>query len=245
MTGAARTFAVLGAAGLLLATSGAEAGQLTVGTGAVVNLGTGMLDIGPGDLDVAGTLSAGSGGVDAWDVTIQLGGVLNGDAALLQVCGDWSNAGTFNPGTSTVAFVDGCQSIATVSGDTTFADLDLSTTIGRQIEFVSGSTQTVTGSLFLLGAAENLLVLRSTVDGSEAFLDLDQAATGSFVDVKDIHAIDQPVALDPNSVIAGNTNGWSFAPLVPALSVLGLGALGAILYLTGGWTLSRRTRAAA
>ena len=102
----------------------------------------------------------------------------------------------------------------------------------------------MTGSVTLAGASGNLLTIRSTLDGSEAFLDLDQAATGSFVDVKDIHAIDQPVTLDPGSVISGNAPGWSLVlPLVPALSLLGLAALGAGLYLTGHRTLFRRARA--
>jgi len=98
----------------------------------------------------------------------------------------------------------------------------------------------------LAGASGNLLEIRSTVDGSEAFLDLGEAATGSFVDVKDNHAIDQPVTLDANSVISGNAPGWSVpSPLVPALSLLGLAALAAGLTLTGCRSLSRRARAGA
>jgi hypothetical protein len=245
MIGAARAVAALGAALLLLAAFSAGAGKLTVGTGAGVDLSTGVLDTGEGNLDVAGTFSAGTEGFDTRDVIIQPGGVLNGNTALLQVCGDWSNSGTFNPGTSTVAFVDGCQSSAVISGDSTFWDLDLTTTSGKQFDFTAGSTQTVTGTLSLLGAAENLLALRSTVDGSEAFLDLDQAATGSSVDVKDIHAVDQPVTLDVGSVISGNASGWSLAAAIPVLSLLGLGALAAGLYLTGHRSLSRRSRSVA
>jgi hypothetical protein len=58
--------------------------------------------------------------------------------------------------------------------------------------------------------------------------------------VKDNHAIDQAVTLDPGSVVSGNAPGWSaFVPLVPALSLLGLVAVGAGLWLTGHRTLSR------
>ena len=64
------------------------------------------------------------------------------------------------------------------------------------------------------------------------------------MDVKDNHAIDQPVTLDPNSVDSGNATGWSvIVPLVPALSLLGLAALGVGLYLTGHRTLFHRARA--
>jgi hypothetical protein len=64
------------------------------------------------------------------------------------VAGDWDNAGTFNAGTSTVQLVDGCGlASATISGDTTFANLDMTTTSGFLYSFTSGSTQTVTGAV--------------------------------------------------------------------------------------------------
>jgi hypothetical protein len=219
---------------LFLASTPAAGAQLTVGAGASLDLGTGSLDLGCADLSVAGTVSAGTVGFSQAR-----------DVATLEVAGDWDNAGSFNGGTSTVGFVDGCSLLsAVVAGNTTFADLEMTTTSGFLYSFEAGSTQTVTGSLALAGASDNLLTIRSTLDGSEAFLDLDQAATGSFVDVKDNHTTDQPVTLDPGSVISGNAPGWSLAvPLVPALSLLGLAALGAGLYLTGHWTLFRRARA--
>jgi hypothetical protein len=236
---------LLSAALLWLASSGAGAVGFTVGTGAIVDLGTGMLDMGEGDLDVAGTLSAGSQGFDARHVGIQATGVLNGNSALMQVCGDWSNSGSFNPGTSTVAFVDGCGvTSSTITGANTFNDLSLTTVSGKQVNFEAAVTQTVAGTFTLGGASGNLLVVRSTVDGTAAILDLDAPAMGDYVDVKDNTAIDRQVTLDPNSVISGNAGGWNIELLVPALSVLGLAALGAILYLTGQRSLSRRTRAA-
>ena len=70
---------------------------------------------------------------------------------------------------------------------------------------------------------------------------LNQAEMGSFVDVKDNHAIPESVTLGAGSVISGNATGWSLAaaivPLVPALTLLGLGALGVSLYVTGRRTL--------
>jgi hypothetical protein len=238
--------AFLAVAALLTLATAASAGQVTVGSGSSVDLGTGSLDLGCADLTVGGTLSAGTAGFSqARDVTIDPTGLVNGDSATLQVAGDWDNAGTFNAGTSTVQMVDGCGlASAVIAGDTTFANLEMTTTAGFLYSFAAGSTQTVTGSLTLAGASDNLLTIRSTLDSSEAFFDLDQAATGSFVDVKDNHAIDQAVTLDPGSVVSGNAPGWSaFVPLVPALSLLGLGALGASLYLTGHRSLRRRAHA--
>ena len=73
----------------------------------------------------------------------------------------------------TAQMVGGCGlTSAVISGDTTFANLDMTTTSGKHYSFTAGSTQTVTGSLTLLGAAENLLAIDSTVAGSAAFLDL-------------------------------------------------------------------------
>ncbi len=63
------------------------------------------------------------------------------------------------------------------------------------------------------------------------------------MDVQDNHA-DEPVTLDAGSVISGNATGWSLrGAMVPALTLLGLGVLGASLYVTGRQTLSRRARA--
>ncbi len=239
-------WATFAAVAFLAVTTGASAGQVTVGSGSSFDLGTGSLDLGCADLTVTGTMAAGTVGfAQARDVTIDPTGLLDGESATLEVAGDWDNAGTFNAGTSTVQLVDGCGlASAVIAGDTTFANLDMTTTSGFLYSFTSGSTQTVTGSVTLAGASGNLLTIRSTLDGSEAFLDLDLPATGIFVDVKDNHAIDQPVTLDPGSVDSGNSPGWSVGvPLVPALSLLGLAALGVGLYLTGHRTLFRRARA--
>ncbi len=160
---------------------------------------------------------------------------MNGDSATLTVAGDWDNAGTFNAGTSTVQLVDGCGlTSAVIAGDTTFANLELTTTSGFLYSFVSGSTQAVTSSLTLLGAAENLLTIRSTLDGSEAFLNVQGTSSADFVDVQDNDASGgNPVALGPNSVKGSNTPGWLAAAVVPALGALGLAVL-ALSLLWGG-----------
>ena len=145
--------------------SAASGAEVTVGSGASFDLGTGSLDLGCADLTVTGTLSAGTAGFDAArDVTIDPPGVMNGNSGILQVAGDWSNAGTFTAGTSTVEFVDGCAlASAVIAGDTTFANLEMTTTSGFLYSFTAGSTQTVTSSLTLLGTEPSLLEIRGTV----------------------------------------------------------------------------------
>ena len=229
-----------------LATS-APAADLTVGAGASVDLGTGRLDLGCANVNVEGTLSAGSVGFSAArDLSISPAGAINGNAATLQVAGNWDNAGTFNAGNSSVQLVDGCgRTTVDLSGSNTFASLKLITAAGKVFQFESGSTQTVTLALTRQGAMGNLLRLRSTVWGSEAFLNLLGGQSVSFVDVKDIHATGNTILVGPNSIVGINTSGWQAVPGVPSVGLLGEAALAFALLLIAGRALMglRRTHA--
>jgi len=188
-------------------------------------------------------MAAGTVGFDqARDVTIDPTGLVNGNSATLQVAGDWDNAGTFNAGTSTVQLVDGCGlASAVVAGDTTFANLEMTTTSGFLYSFTSGSTQTLTSSLTLLGAEGNLLTIRSTLDGSEAFLNVQGSSSADFVDVQDNDATaGNPITLGPNSVIGPNTPGWLSGRVLPALGVLGLALLAFAVLGSGRRVLATR-----
>jgi hypothetical protein len=208
-----------------------------VGAGSSFSLADSAVDLGCSDLIVSGTLNAGSAAVaQAKDVNIASGGTLEGGSGSLDVTGNWDRTGAFNAGTGSVRFVDGCGTTnSTISDNNTFNDLELTTAAGKQVTFQAGQTTTVNGTFALGGASENLLAIRSTVDDSETFLDLAQAASGDFVDVKDSHATGQPVTLGENSVDSGSHNeGWIFpGVLVPGLSLLGLIALAAAFQLTG------------
>ncbi len=228
---------------LLALPASASASVVTVGSGASMDLSTGSLDLGCADLTVTGTLSAGTSGfTQARDVTIDPTGVVNGNSATLEVAGDWDNSGTFNAGTSAVQLVDGCGlASAVIAGDTTFANLDMTTTSGFLYSFVAGSTQTVTSSLTLLGTEASLLTIRSTVDGSEAFLNVQGTSSADFVDVQDSDATGgNAIALGPNSVKGSNTPGWLATALVPALGALGLTLLALSLLWSGRRVLATR-----
>ncbi len=86
---------------------------------------------------------------------------------------------------------------------------------------------------------------RDSAFGTEALFTNDSGSDNSaFVDVQDSDAtLGNAITLGPNSIVGPNTAGWNFGLGVPSLSLLGLGVLGASLYLTGHWTLSRRARA--
>ncbi len=141
--------------------------------------------------------------------------------------------------------MDGCGlASAVIAGDTTFANLEMTTTSGKLYRFTAGSTQAVTDSLTLLGAAGNLLTIRSTVNGSEAFLNVQGSSSADFVDVQDNDATaGNPITLGPTSVKGSNTPGWLLAAaLVPALGALGLALLGLSLLWSGRGSLLARTR---
>ncbi len=219
------------------------AADLTVSAGASMNLGTGTLDLGCQSLSAAGTFGAGTGGTvnQALDVTVPVGGTLNGETGTLNVGGNWDNGGTFNAGSGTVNFVDDCgQTLATISGNSTFSTLNLNTTLGKTYELESGSTQTVSGSISLTGdSISNRLVLRSTTNGSEASFNVTGSQSTAFVDVQDNHATGNALNAGPGSTNSGgNTDGWFFGGVVPALPWVGLVALVFFLVWTG--KLARR-----
>jgi len=186
-----------------------------VGAGSTVDLGSNTLDLGCGTLIVAGTFDTGSGTVEAVEVSIGSGGTLLGGTGTLDITGNWDNGngGSFTSGSSTVNLIEGCAvTTAVVSGSTGFSNLHATTTAAKTIEFEASSTQTIAGALTLAGAAGNLLSLRSTSPGSEAFLNLLGSAASDYVDVVDVHAAPTPIALGPHSVAGSNTTGFGVRP---------------------------------
>ena len=209
--------AALATAMMLALTAPVSAAELNVGAGSAFALGTNRLALGCSDLRVGGTLTAGTVGfVGGRDVMIDPSGVLNGNSATLQLAGDWDNAGTFSAGTSTVQMVDGCSLLSSViSGNTSFATLQMTTSTGFQRSLTAGSTQSASVSLQLLGVSGNRLKIRSTLAGSAAFLNVSGSSSASFVDVQDNDSRpgnDVMLALD--SVKNTNTPGWTIGPSV-------------------------------
>jgi hypothetical protein len=234
--------AAVGVLGLALP---ALAANVTIGAGSAVNLGSGSLALGCADLDVSGTLTAGTVGfTGARDVAINPSGVVNGNSATLSLSGDWDNAGTFNAGSSTVAMVDGCAlASSAVTGNTSFANLSISTTSAKQVSFATGSTQSMSG-LLLHGVAGNRLVIRSSLNGSPAFFNLNGTSSVDHIDVADIDAqTGGDIPIGHNSVKGPNTLGWIFGVPVPMLAPLALGGLVLLLLATGQRWLPRRARA--
>src|SRR3989338_8126211 len=99
----------------------------------------------------------------------------------------------------------------TITGNNTFPALDLECTTARTITFPAGGTQTITGTLTLLGAAGQLLSLRSSSTGTKWYIN---AATTSaqYCDVKDSTATGTGTPIDNSTggVDSGNNIGWLF-----------------------------------
>ncbi len=224
-----------------------------MGAGSAVDLGTGSLSAGCGDLQVSGSLHLTLGqaqGVRA--VSIAPGGLLDGGSASLSWSGDWTDLGQFQPGTSSAAWIDGCgvASATANAANEQFHSLNLSTTTGREIRFTSGQTTTVTAAFGATGAPGSRLLIRSTAPGAAAFLAVAPGATQSLsaVDVADNHATGQPLgfpgpAANYGSIKGSNSDGWfelrTIAP-IPAVSALGLALLAAALAGVA-WRFLRRT----
>jgi len=205
---------------------------LSIGAGSTMQLGDALLSLGCNDLHIEPT------------------GTLQAQASTIELAGNWDNRGTFDAGTGTVLLDDGCGTpeIASVLGSNTFFDLRATTSTGKTVQFAAGATQTVLDGLTLMGAPGNRLVIRSTIPGQQAFLNLVPSASQliDYINVADNGATGQVLVMNPpeaaHSIDAGNTTRWFFAgkPSVPALSAGALGLLFTGLSAVGLWRLRRR-----
>jgi hypothetical protein len=202
----------LGVGALLQLCASAAFAQFDVPTGGTVQLAGGTLDLQGDDLQVAGTLSLGSGAVsNATGIDIPAGGVVDAGSGTLTLSGDWSNLGNFVPGSSTVYFIDGAAAQSTLSGSTTFNAASFVSASGKNYLFPVGLTQTFDSSLTILGSASTGIQFRSATPGQTAFVDLLPAGTQDidFVGVSDVHATGQHLApTKTNDGGTGNALGW-------------------------------------
>ena len=139
--------------------------------GTSVNMGGATFDLGCSDLTVAGTLSLDNGQFNnVRAVNILAGGVINGGGGVISPAGNWSNSGSFVAANSTVNFIDNaaCASSATISGNTSFANVSFISTLGKTYTFAAGTTQTMLGPLTIRGTAALPIVLVSSMPGQNA-----------------------------------------------------------------------------
>ena len=247
--------ALAGFACLFLATD--AYGTITVPAGGTLSLAGGAMSLGCTDLTVGGSLQVDSAFVtNVHNVTIQPGtspdGTLDGGSGSITLAGNWSNGGTFIPGTSSIFFVDnsGCATNSVLSGNTTFYNLSLVSSVGKAYTFTAGDTQAILNALTIQGTAASPIQIDSGVPGSPGFIKLAQGGTQSIanVEVSDNWATGQPLApLLTNDGGTGDARGWFGLPLnlnvaVPALTAGSIGLLALIITGFGILFAPGRTR---
>ena len=141
-------------------------------------------------INSSGTLDASSG-----DVSISLSS-------------DWSNAGTFTAGGSTVTFTG--AGISNISGTSTFYSLTC-TAPGKQLTFESGKTQTITNILKLRGSAAAKITLRASTAGTAFTLDSAKAQIADYLDVKDASFTTERINCYHSTDSGNNGSDWHFA----------------------------------
>jgi hypothetical protein len=162
------------------------AAELNVPAGATLQIpGSAALQLGCADLTTAGTALVNAGQIQqAGNVIISPTGALNGGTGTIQVGGNWNNSGTFIAGSGSVMFVDGCSTApASLSGDTSFNQLVLTSQIGRTFVIEAGRNIGVTGSLIVQGtSAAPVRLVTSSSTGQVAYVTLAPGASYTATD---------------------------------------------------------------
>lgn len=208
-------------------------GRVIVGSGAVLDLGAGRLDLGCADAIVDGRLEGRSGVLAGID-NATLAGPVQAAQMQLEFSGVLAGGGSFVAGNSRVRSVDGCA--RTASGlATAFSlhDFSVVSASGRLFRFPTGAPTHVNGRLELAGSSTHALLLRSDAAGAVAYIALAPSGTQDlhYLDVQDVGAapggqvLAAGDAADYSSIDRGNSPGFftdGFAVMtsipVPALA---------------------------
>lgn len=149
----------------------------------------------PSVLDVNGNLSIGAG-------------TLTSAGQGISLAGNWSNAGTFNPGLSTVTLDGGSQA---VNGNNTFRNLTKTGTSAATLTFESGKAQQIAGTLNLQGVSGNLLSLRASSTGQSWRLVAENYQATRFADIKDTDASEGRSLIALSSTDSGSNQNVLFS----------------------------------
>lgn len=183
---------------LLLGMVSAHA-QISIPPGGSLSLPPGaQLQLSCGQLDVQGTLDMGNAQIaSAGQVNIGQGGTLNAGQGTLSVSNGWANSGSFQAGSSTVAFNDSCGAGSiTITGQTVFHNLTLTSTTGQTFVLAAGSTITVNGTLSLQGSPSHpLQLISSNGQPVQIVLGPQAQALQSYVNIASSVQIGNPASL--------------------------------------------------
>ena len=155
----------------------------------------------PAALTVSGNLSRSGGTLDATASNYNL-----------SLGGNWlASGGSFTARAATVTLA--ANTSHTITGSSTFNNLNHVSTAADTLTFEAGSTQTVGGTLTLQGASGNRLRLRSTTPGSPWKLAASGSRACTWLDVQDSTSLVAPLILPSNSLDSLRNVGW-FSPLI-------------------------------
>ncbi len=225
--------------------------QIKIPAGARVQMGSGMLEAGGVNLEVAGQFLVSAGQASGLgNVSILGSGLIDGGSGLIRLSGDWQNAGSFVRGTGLVDFVDGAVSVAMISGNSAFYGLSFVSAVGKRYLFAPNSEQRIESLLRIRGTGPNPIQIASSLPPQVARLNL--AATGAqdiaFDGVSNVYATGQPLAPTlTNQGGTGNANGWFGLSIngevrfIPTLNGLSLALMALLFGLLAGPALSRFT----
>lgn len=230
------------AAILALSSLPVAAGTISIGEGASINTGSGQIELGCGDAEIAGALAGSLTGAD----NVSFGPGAATDGAFLSLSGDWINNGP-RALNALVDWRDGCSvSLSRMLGSSNLDSLTISTSSGRDMRFDATGEQRVSSSLSLTGTSGQPLRLRSTASGEFASVSLADGAS-QLIDSVDVAYIDssagQGIApgtpADFDSQRSGPVRNWFMAPPVP-VSTLGLTSTLLLIALLGLIGLKRQ-----
>ncbi|HEX7917083.1 hypothetical protein [Rudaea sp.] len=194
---------------------------LTVGAGSSLQLGDGKLDLGCSDFAIAGSAAGGSGSVAGIANLAIAGGSLSPGVGRIALGGNFSNTGTFIPGSSAINIVDACgNGTSRITGANAFYDFIVNSASGKQLVFPAGVVQNIAHAFVLQGTTGNLLQVLSSTPGTKARLILAAGATQtiSYVNARDNDAsggatIAPGTAANYHSVDGGGLLNW-FATVI-------------------------------
>jgi hypothetical protein len=224
---------------------------VTVGVGSSVDLADATMDWGCAAVSISGQLTATSAALNGLsDISISAGANVALGSGQVTLGGNFSNAGTFTPGTGRIGIVDACGTgTSQLSGSTSFYDFAVNSATGKQLVLPASVTQTVTHGLTLQGAAGNLLQLVSSSAGQHAALAVSPGAsqTVSYVNARDNDASAATIAPGPaslyHSIDGGNLINWFLAAVpnpgataIPAPILTSPGRIGMLIgILCAAW----------
>lgn len=132
-----------------------------IATAPVVAIGGNLTISGTSNITLSGALLTVGGTLD-----IDSGATLTAPSGTLTIGNGFTRTGTFNHNNGTIAFNDS-QQVSIISGNTSFNNFSVATP-GKTVQFTSGESYTINGSLTLAGSSGNNVVFTSTT-GSSTF----------------------------------------------------------------------------